>query len=898
MPTRSEAVQRFLKHYSPLADAYNLGMECQVNVAQDNGEMVTGEFNGRVWRGYSDGLTTWKAFRIPWNAASEPEYTDSEIKFDLEKHVEGIGLTGWNWRERASRWVAYDFDAITGHSDKHEKKLTTEELGAVQSAVTSIPWITVRRSTGGKGLHLYVTLDPPVPTSNHTEHAALARSILGHLSALTGYDFLAKVDTCGGNMWVWHRKMLNNPEGLKVIKEGVPLTQVPLNWKDHIGVVTNKRKRATTSLMPESNDKEVTDFDLVCGQQTILQRDEEHKALIVWLQKENCLFWWDSDRNMLVCHTADLKRAHSELGLRGIFDTLAQGTERGSDQNCFAFPLRKGGWSIRRHTRGVAEATTWDQDTSGWTRCLYNVDPDFRTACRSFSGVEDEKGNFVFPSVTKAEQAAKALGVKIPYPKKLEHRSAMLSQHKDGRLIFKIEASDKDAPSEMEGYLEKKGFWSRIERMSVTPSTESEVENTDDLLRHVVTEKGEDFGWYLNKTGEWHNESKDNVKDALNYMGKDAGQIKDILGASVMRCWQLVNRPFQPEYPGDRKWNRNAAQLRFLPSVGKDSYSYPTWSRIFQHCGQSIDSAIKSHPWCQANGLATGADYLKCWLASLLKEPLEPLPYLFFYGEQNTGKSSFHEAIALLVTSGYQRADLALTNSSGFNGELQHAVLCVVEETDLQGNKVAYNRIKDWVTSKHLNVRHMYQAPFHVPNCTHWVQCANDHRYCPIFPGDTRITMLHVPPLDMLNLIPKKDLFPLLEKEAPDLLADLLRLELPKSNDRLNLPVIMSDMKFQVQAGNRTELERFIDENCFPIKGASISFLEFSERFVLTLEPEDVPAWTRKKIKESLPPQYPYGKATFDGGQNYIGNISFKAETPAGKPWVVDKLGWLRPGAE
>ena len=58
-----------------------------------------------------------------------------------------------------------------------------------------IPWVTVRKSTGGNGIHLYVFL-PDVPTANHTEHAALARAVLGQMSALVGFDFKAKVDAC------------------------------------------------------------------------------------------------------------------------------------------------------------------------------------------------------------------------------------------------------------------------------------------------------------------------------------------------------------------------------------------------------------------------------------------------------------------------------------------------------------------------------------------------------------------------------------------------------------------------------------------------------------------------------------------------------------------------------
>ena len=199
MPTKTKAIELFLKAktHADLASLYHSGMEAQVNVAQDGGSRVEGDFQGRRWLGWTDGLTTWKSLRIPRNAATTPEYQDSEMSFNLEEHVEAIGMTGWCWTERCSKWVAFDFDAILGHSEKSSKKLTETEMLAVQEAACRIPWVSVRRSTGGRGLHLYVFLDS-VPTANHNEHAALGRAVLGVMSALAGYDFENQVDVCGG----------------------------------------------------------------------------------------------------------------------------------------------------------------------------------------------------------------------------------------------------------------------------------------------------------------------------------------------------------------------------------------------------------------------------------------------------------------------------------------------------------------------------------------------------------------------------------------------------------------------------------------------------------------------------------------------------------------------------
>ena len=48
------------------------------------------------------------------------------------------------------------------------------------------------------------------------------------------------------------------------------------------------------------------------------------------------------------------------------------------------------------------------------------------------------------------------------------------------------------------------------------------------------------------------------------------------------------------------------------------------------------------------------------------------------------------------MTRGYKRADVALQSSSAFNGELEGAILCVIEEIDMGRDQQAYNRMKDW----------------------------------------------------------------------------------------------------------------------------------------------------------------------------------------------------------
>ena len=89
----------------------------------------------------------------------------------------------------------------------------------MKQAACALPYVEVRRSTGGGGIHLYVYFDDAgVPTANHTEHAALARCILGMMSAEVGFDFASAIDACGHVMWIYHRKMTAENRGLEIIK--------------------------------------------------------------------------------------------------------------------------------------------------------------------------------------------------------------------------------------------------------------------------------------------------------------------------------------------------------------------------------------------------------------------------------------------------------------------------------------------------------------------------------------------------------------------------------------------------------------------------------------------------------------------------------------------------------
>lgn len=878
---RSEAIKNLLtsRTVPDLAALYSADMEVQINVAQGNGERTDRDYKGRKYQSYSDGIEHWGHFRIPHNAKIAPEDNDHELSFNLAEHVEGIGMTGWDWRNKKSKWVAFDFDAIAGHSEKHSKKLTDAQLQLIKNTVSTIPWVTIRLSTSGQGLHLYVFLED-VTTDNHTEHAAVARSILGLMSSITGIDLQASVDNCGGNMWCWHRKMAGT-NGLTLLKQGTPLKEIPVNWRDHLNVITSRSKKIVPSFIAASEVSGIDKmFEELTSSRTKIPLDSVHQQLIQYLHETHAQAWWDADNHCLVTHTIHLKEAHEHLKLKGIFKTISQGRERGNDHNLFMSPIHNGAWVVRRFTPGVAEDVTWSVDNKGFTKCYFNMEPDLQTAARSKNAIENTSGAFVFREANVAVTTAQQLGVKVELPSWITNREASLKHHRDGRLIIQIKHEANDPANEMPGWLAGKGMWTKIFAVQIAKKAEPEVGNYDQVIRHLTTPENADCGWMIKTDGEWFTEPLTHARALLKALGMKGTESDVVVGSSVAKPWRLICKPFEPEEPGGRIWNRNAPQLAFIPTAS-DLLTYPHWLMILQHLGQGLDDAIKVNEWCKTSGILTGADYLKCWLASIFQEPRQPLPYLFFYSdEQNTGKSIFHEAVSLLVTKGVVRADNALTNQQGFNAELENAILCVIEEVDMQKNKVAYSRIKDWTTGLQIPIHKKTLTPYSVDNTTHYCQMANTSKACPVGIGDSRIVVIEVKPIDPSVMIPKKQLIELLEKEAPDFLAALLHLELPKSNDRLNIPVVSTDAKKVAEKSNQTYLDIFLEEVCHYAPGQTVLYADFYERFKEWVDVDQLGIWTKIRVGRELPKPYVKGRLQ-KNNQIYVGNVSFDGPSEA-----------------
>jgi hypothetical protein len=873
--TVTEAIKVFLEKTKLSANAdliarWSPAMECQINVAAGEGEPVEGRRS--TW---TDGINTWWSIRIPKNANAEPSWQDYELTFPFELHAEGIGLTGWNWQDRKSLWVAFDVDSLVSHAKGIG--ITDEELEKVKQATSALPYVETRKSTGGGGLHLYVYLDG-IPTANHTEHAALARCILGMMSNETGFDFASQIDACGSIMWFWARKMTTENHGLEILKPStkiLSISDLPANWRDHIEVVTKKRSKVRVN---EVADDGMDEFERLASSRKIIPLDDSHKAQVEALMRSGFTTLWITDHHLLQTHTCALRKimADKELKLIGYFETISEGKDPGTP-NAFLFPLLNGGWKVYRFSPGITEAPSWTQDGAGWTTTFFNRQPDLGIAAKAYGGVEDadKVGQYVFEEMSQAIKAAATLGQEINPINDMD-RETRLKTTKDGRLTMEITKKDED--EKMPGWLEKKNKWIRIFDVKLDTKKNEELgfNAYDNLIRELIAQSRETAGWVIFKDGVWVHEPINHVKLLLQNLGNDKGEAENIMGGIVNKSWRLVDLPFHEEYPGGRQWNKDAAQLKIQPANLEDDEkpSHPHWDKILNHVGQELNAALRDSPWAQRAGIKTGADYLLAWIASVIKYPFEPLPYLFLWGPEDSGKSIFHEAISeCLFTRGCVFADRALTSSNDFNGELANCIVAVIEEKDISKAKGAHNKIKSWVTARKLSIRRMRTDAYEKPNTTHWIQCANHRQNCPIFPGDTRITVLHVP--DLMEMIPKKTLMPRLIDETPHFLYTLMNTLLPEPSDRLNIPVVVTESKTLSEEANRSVLQQFIDDSCQDAPGVLTLFRDFFNTFYESLTINEKDEWTTSRVLRELPPNHAISN---ENGNKYVTNLTLPGD--------------------
>lgn len=836
--------------------------------------------------------------RWPYDAGGNANYSDPPIQYIIANRMKAIGTTWWDWKNKRSIALGFDFDSLLDHVEG--VGIPQEEIAKLDTI--DVPWLEIVRSTRGNGRHIYVLFDPEnAPrTENHHEHSALARSFIPLIAKHSGLDIADNVDCKGMVMWIHHVNATAENRGYELVK---PATQiltadfVPPTWKDNLEVVSGSRSKVRVQGWTPNGITKGDELDEMTQAVARIPLDETHLHILDMLEETGHTALWVDDHHLWQGHTAGLKYVFdvaTERGspLLGLFDTNSVDSDPGKP-NCFMRPKPDGAWDVYRFGESTEECSLWD--TQGkWTHTTYNFPPTLRQICLSCGGYEgtETKQGFLFDFLEDLKEALKLLKSDVFIPEEAAGRGLSLHTDRD-RTLLCIEKKRNDEKKAFPKYVKTARGWETV-LWGATNTSDKEVEEErlwstlDEKMRalKVMGKRGGSFdSWVLHDdNNQWVTHPKGNIEAFL--MSDGILKPIPILGSAIFKAWTLINEPFSAEYPGGRLWNRDAAQFTYAPVELKEGGTpvHPTWNRVMGHCGSDLNDYIPSLPWCADWGISTGGDYLTAWVACIMQNPFGKLPYLFMYGPQNSGKSSFHESLSLLFTSGVAKADRALTSEQGYNGELEGAVLAVVDEVDIsKAGSSVYNKLKEWVTGLTISIHAKYRQTEDMISTLHFVQMSNSRSSLPVFPGDTRITAMSVPALE--EEIPRDRLRDLLREEAPHFMRTLIDLEIPDPTGRLMLPVIETQGKLDAAAGNLNELDQFIESHCHEIPGQAIKFSVFKDRFLSTLEEVYRGDWKERLIRNQLAERFPVGRGA-RVNQQIIGNLTFNQDAAPCIPFV------------
>lgn len=852
-PTLRQAIDTFLSNRaadSPyLIARYSTSLETQVMTTREGEPTDTpGE--------YTDGQQTWKDKRWPYQAGSEPTYNDPLLDFSPADKVERVGTTWWNFEAKRSVAVGIDIDYSEGHASTTN---TNDEitLTEIVDKLSALDYVSIVRSTGGKGLHVYVFFDPKnLPESqNHHEHTIVARKTLELIGKDIGYDLKQNVDCVGSVFWIWSKSSPADHPGFELVKDGSYLDATRL---------------AKISLpQPAVRGQAVTDFE-------VTELEEEHKRVVEALATFGYM-GLRADMNLIHTHTGAIAKAVGEGLIAGKFTTDSDVTDL-SSPNCFLAPQPGGSFRCVRFGQTQHEKGEGWHFRNGKNYCFIN---EKKADLEILSQHSDQRrnGKYKIP----AEEIAGLLadfGVEVK-PENLPATDVWADLTSVGDLRF--EASEEVKGWTTKGKKSTKTF--TLEKKG-SPLRDRVLQMADDHIRYVIQD-GKEKGWYhRTEDGQWilHRSFAD-VACVIDDLFPDfSKKARHILHTNP---WNMLKIPFKEEYPGGRVWNYDAPQLKVAPSISGGDH--PHYDMILDHIGLELNAPVAVNDWCRKANIQTGADYLRAWLASLIHYVDQPLPYLFLTGPQNSGKSIFHESCRYLFTHGITSANNSLT--SQFNGELEGCFLVYVEERDLADKRYnAYEKIKEWVTGRDLTVRPLYQQTYSAPNYLHFVQMANSTEHLPLEDGDTRIVAIEVPALK--KPVPKAILEGHLKKEAPRFLRTLINTQLPPPVDRLRIPALQTITKSAMEQKAMSPVMDAARTLLFPRVGHVVEVPAFYEKYKKMVKDAGVDAEPDFLVTRELSMRSDRYELGARNKKQYIVNVSMDPLAKDKKtPIVVDSSG-------
>ena len=156
-----------------------------------------------------------RELRIPHDGNGkhgEPYFDDTAYHPPLDQLL-ALGVSGWDWADKRSRYVTFDLDSLLNHV----KGLTPEKIIEIVEKLKTVPWVEIVRSKSGHGFHVRIFFDPYPIALTHNEHARNAERALAFLSQITSLDLKAAIDKCGEMAWIYH--VDTAPTGFELIKD-------------------------------------------------------------------------------------------------------------------------------------------------------------------------------------------------------------------------------------------------------------------------------------------------------------------------------------------------------------------------------------------------------------------------------------------------------------------------------------------------------------------------------------------------------------------------------------------------------------------------------------------------------------------------------------------------------
>lgn len=864
-----DGIDTFLKaratHSPWLIPRWSTKLETQVMVKPGLEEIDT-----NTWTGEGE---TWTNHRWPYKAGTDPQYTDKKLTYDPIKRVSRVGSTWWNWEDRVSVAVGFDIDAVDSGHAAGTNQLDDFTLGQVVAKLSDLDYVTLVRSTGGKGIHGYVFFDEAdLPqTANHNEHTQVGLAVIEKIRLDTGMDLVQEkiVDVKGVILWFWAESSDADHPGFTLVKEAtrnLRNSEIP-DWQS---LVTSK---------VISNEK---------GTYNNTDLDDEHIAILSELEDLPWAYRWIEGHQMAHTHTLALKALHEKRKnegrpLKGFFETTSSGS---SEINCYITPRPGGVFKVARFGNSVTEHDSWfTKDDDSWF--YYNQTPDPMSVIGNYAIAFDMSS-----ATIEADRLREALAILGVTDFEIPDKQIQLSYDASSSVIT-ASCRYRDGDNTPVGW--SKNGKKLSAKIPLEGSQETRVQNyldeIDELFRFVVQPDFTVYGWFHKSNAGWieYQSSGSLIRIIQQHFGKKAAD--EVVSMMQNNPWMLGNEPFRgDELPG-RVWNHKSAS--FICEPAEQPGPHPHFDKILDHLGQGLDDAVALADWTGEWGIENGADYLRYWMASAIKHPFEPLPYLFFFGPQGCGKSIFIETLQML----FPRAcyDVACALTSQFNGEIRGAVFCYIEEKKLTGRGVgqaAYEKIKEWTVAKNISVHTKGKTPFMQRNTMKFVHCSNSIDSIQIDRDDTRIVAIDVPRL--IDPIPKSIMSAKVEEEAAYIIRNLLTTQIPPAIERMRVPHLNTVAKMEIGESSMSDIQRFATKFLTPCPGNLIEFTVFQDKFEAFSKEKNLPNVGKNAISSELRKMDDFLIVGKKGRDNkvYIGNVKF-GDSPSkpGKKLMLQENG-------